>query len=176
MNYIKELNAFRHWLTYNTLSTGAIALWHALISVNNGTGWKKQFTVPNPIIQQYTGLSKKGLMQARTQLVEHGLIRYEAGNRSTAPTYEMISLVEKMSFDATEQVEEPKQNPMKYQNEELNTRTPTPEPHPAPKMNPNVFCNRKVQRNAIKNAEVCHPFNSFSTMRGTVYSSRHEKR
>ncbi|WP_210766329.1 hypothetical protein, partial [Caldifermentibacillus hisashii] len=26
-----------------------------------------------------------------------------------------------------------------------------------------VFCNRKVQRNAIKNAEVCHPFNSFST-------------
>ncbi|WP_326929263.1 DUF421 domain-containing protein, partial [Caldibacillus thermoamylovorans] len=25
-----------------------------------------------------------------------------------------------------------------------------------------VFCNRKVQRNAIKNAEVCHPFNSFS--------------
>ena len=39
-----------------------------------------------------------------------------------------------------------------------------------------VFCNRKVQRNAIKNAEVCHPFNSFSTMRGTVYSSRHEKR
>ncbi|WP_041848359.1 DUF4277 domain-containing protein, partial [Caldibacillus thermoamylovorans] len=24
-----------------------------------------------------------------------------------------------------------------------------------------VFCNRKVQRNAIKNAEVCHPFNSF---------------
>lgn len=39
-----------------------------------------------------------------------------------------------------------------------------------------VFCNRKVQRNAIKNAEICHPFNSFSTMRGTVYSSRHEKR
>jgi len=35
---------------------------------------------------------------------------------------------------------------------------------------------RKVQRNAIKNAEVCHPFYSFSTMRGTVYSSRHEKR
>lgn len=33
-----------------------------------------------------------------------------------------------------------------------------------------VFCNRKVQKNAIKNAEDCHPFNSFLTMHETVYN------
>src|SRR5690606_4359518 len=36
-----------------------------------------------------------------------------------------------------------------------------------------VFCNRKMQNNAIKNAEVCHPISSFLTVRGTVYNSHH---
>jgi DnaD/phage-associated family protein len=106
MNYIKEMNAFKTWLSYNKLSSGAIALWYTLLSLNNGIGWKKQFSVPNHIVEQYAGLSKKGLIQARKQLVDQGLIKYIPGHKRTAaPKYELISLADQFNFSSSAQNE-----------------------------------------------------------------------
>jgi len=50
MNYIKELNAFRNWLLFHDLSSGAILLWQTLMSINNMAGWKTKFNANNTII------------------------------------------------------------------------------------------------------------------------------
>ncbi|WP_217587487.1 DnaD domain-containing protein [Lentibacillus saliphilus] len=93
MNYIKELNAFRDWLLLTDVSTSAIALWHALMMINNSAGWKCRFNAPNSVVQQLTGLSKQGVANARAQLLEHEMIKYEKGKRGKAPVYQMVSLV-----------------------------------------------------------------------------------
>ncbi len=97
MNYIKELNAFRAWKSVHDISTGAIALWYELIGINNMVGWKRQFKAPNTTVEQGTGLSKKGIMNARRELIAFELINYFPGKRGTAPIYEMISIVEKFN-------------------------------------------------------------------------------
>lgn len=94
MNYIKELNAFREFLLENELAAGAISLWHALMSINNKTMWKRRFNGPGAVVGQLAGLSKQGVVDARAKLVEYGLIRYDKGCPGKAPVYEMISLVQ----------------------------------------------------------------------------------
>ena len=96
MNYIKELNAFRDWLLLNELSTSEIALWHALMTINNMTGWQEWFTAPNQTVQRLTGLSKQGLDNTRNGLKTKGLILYEKGKRGQSGKYKMISLVNKL--------------------------------------------------------------------------------
>lgn len=91
MNYIKELNGFRNWLMSNQLPAGTIALWHALMSINNTTGWKRRFSAPNGIVGQLSGLSRQGISNAREQLIDSGLIHCDKGRRGKAPVYEMIS-------------------------------------------------------------------------------------
>lgn len=94
MNYIKEMNAFRELLMVTKLAANAIVLWYTLMSINNLTRWKPAFNSPNLITQQLSGLSKTGVHEARTKLVEHGLIKYEPGEKGRAPIYEMHSLVQ----------------------------------------------------------------------------------
>lgn len=90
MNYIKELNAFQDWLLFNNLPTGANCLWRTLLSINNATGWKKQFNAPNSTVYQLTGLNEDSHELARNQLVDRGLIVYKPGTKKAAPVYEMI--------------------------------------------------------------------------------------
>jgi DnaD/phage-associated family protein len=104
MNYIKELNAFRDWLLVNNLTSSAILLWHTLMTLNNASGWKKQFNAPTPVVQQLTGMSKQSIANARQQLLEHKLIRYEPGKKGTAPIYEMISFIDEST---TQNVDQP---------------------------------------------------------------------
>jgi len=92
VNYIKEVNAFYDWLVYNPLPTGAIALWNALISINNKAGWAEEFTVANLTLQALTGLSRQGLDRARNILVQKGLIEYKKGTSNKAGKYKLISL------------------------------------------------------------------------------------
>ncbi|GIM47594.1 hypothetical protein DNHGIG_31430 [Collibacillus ludicampi] len=80
MNYILELNAFRDWVMINRASTGQIALWYALMSINNQTGWKEWFSAPNQTLQLMTGLSRQGLDKARNGLIQLGLIQYKKGS------------------------------------------------------------------------------------------------
>lgn len=91
MNYIAELNAFYDWLLYNPLPTGAIALWYALMSVNNKANWADEFTVANLVLQGMTGLSRQGLDKARNLLIQKGLIQYKKGTSNQAGKYKMIS-------------------------------------------------------------------------------------
>jgi DnaD/phage-associated family protein len=91
MNYIKELNAFRDWTLINQPSTGQVALWHSLMSVNNMTGWVEWFTVANQTLQLMTGLSRQGLDKARNQLCQKGLVEYKKGVSNQAGRYRVIS-------------------------------------------------------------------------------------
>lgn len=95
MNYMKELNAFRDWLVMNSLPTSAVALWYALMSLNNLARWKKYFNAPSKSVCQQTGLSESGALKARKVLLEHGLIECIYGKRDEAPIFRMISLIDK---------------------------------------------------------------------------------
>lgn len=95
MNYITELNAFYDWLLYNSLPTGAIALWHALMSINNKANWADEFTVANIVLQGMTGLSRQGLDKTRNLLIQKGLIHYKKGTSNQAGKYKMVSLERK---------------------------------------------------------------------------------
>ena len=92
MNYLHELNAFRDWTLLNKPTTSEIVLWYALMSINNMTGWKQQFTVANQTVQLMTGLSKATLDRARNKLIQKGLLKYFPGNTRQAGTYELVSI------------------------------------------------------------------------------------
>lgn len=92
MNYIKQLNAFKDYLAFHNMPSTAILLWHTLMMINNMTGWKRRFSAPTILVQQYGGLSKQRISEARATLVEHGLIHYEPGVKGKAPVYEMVKL------------------------------------------------------------------------------------
>jgi len=93
MDYIRELNAFRNLATINPLPTGQVALWHMLMSINNMTGWKEWFSVPNQTLQTVTGLSRQGLAKARQGLIQCGLLQYRPGRSNKAGYYRMVSLL-----------------------------------------------------------------------------------
>jgi len=92
MNYMKQLNAFKDYLVFHDMPSGGILLWHTLMMINNMAGWKRRFNASGALIQQYGGLSKQRLSEARAALVNGGLIHYEPGARGRAPVYEMVIL------------------------------------------------------------------------------------
>ena len=65
MNYIKQILAFQDLVEIKGLSAGQIALWHALINVNNKCGWIEWFSVASSKLQIGTGLSESGSRKAR---------------------------------------------------------------------------------------------------------------
>ncbi len=50
MNYIIQLNAFYDRLEINPLNSSEIALWNALMSINNKTAWSDKFTVAASVL------------------------------------------------------------------------------------------------------------------------------
>lgn len=92
MNYIREINAFYDLVQVKQLSTGQIALWHALMHINNKCSWAEWFTVPNLTLELISGLSRKGIYNARNTLKQHGLIDFKS-NGTKATSYRMISLL-----------------------------------------------------------------------------------
>lgn len=92
MNYLREIKAFYDWLVFNPLPTGAVALWHALMAINNKVAWAEEFTVANIVLQSMTGLSRQGLDKARNLLKQKGLIEYKKGTGNKAGTYKMNSV------------------------------------------------------------------------------------
>lgn len=94
MNYIREMNAFYDSLEYNPLSSSAVALWHALMHMNNKTRWKSEFRVAGMVLRIKSGLNESSFKRARTELKEKGYIAYEPKRGNQAPVYRMISLIE----------------------------------------------------------------------------------
>ena len=54
MNYIAEIKAFYDLVQVKQLSTGQIALWNALMYINNKCAWIEWFTVPNILLELNT--------------------------------------------------------------------------------------------------------------------------
>ena len=108
MEYISEMRAFNDYLLLNHLPTGSIALWYALMHVNNKVFWKTKFAAPNIVLQQITGLTKTGIFNARNRLKQEGLIDYIPGKRGAAGTYTMYSIsnIMRKSEPSGEQVDE----------------------------------------------------------------------
>lgn len=96
MNYIKELNAFYDWLEINSLSTSEIALWHALMHINNKSGWTEEFTVATSVLCVKTGLADRTIRDARNKLKQKGRIDFRSRKGNKSAIYKMISLVERL--------------------------------------------------------------------------------
>ena len=89
--YIDEIKAFYKKIEENPLSTGRIALWHALMYIDNKTYWAEWFSVANTIIEMYSGLSRTGIQKARNELKKMGFIDFKP-NGTKATLYKITIL------------------------------------------------------------------------------------
>ncbi len=91
MNYIQEILAFQGFAQDHSLSSGQIALWYALMYINNRSQWQEWFTVANKSLESNSGLSRQGILKARNHLKQLGLIDYRS-YRTYATVYKMCPL------------------------------------------------------------------------------------
>ena len=91
MNYLAEIKAFYDLVQIKQLSTGQIALWNALMYINNKCGWNEWFTVANLTLQLTTGLSRAGINKNRNVLKQLGLIDFKP-NTTKATSYKIITM------------------------------------------------------------------------------------
>ena len=91
MNYIAEIKAFYDLVQVKQLSTGQIALWNALMYINNKCAWIEWFTVPNILLELNTGMSRSGVLKARNSLKQLGLIDFKT-NGTKATNYKMNTI------------------------------------------------------------------------------------
>ncbi|MDD9147849.1 DnaD domain protein [Sporolactobacillus sp. CQH2019] len=92
MNYIKLINAFYDRLETSQLSTSAIALWHALASVNNKAGWLREFAVAVSVLCIKTGLSERTISNARNELKTKGFIDFKSRKGNKSAVYQLFDL------------------------------------------------------------------------------------
>lgn len=90
MKYISEINTFYDWLELNELSTSAVALWYALMHINNKAAWVETFTVAESVLSVKTGLSGRGVRNARNELKQKGRIDFRSRAGGRAPVYTII--------------------------------------------------------------------------------------
>lgn len=92
MNYIQQLNAFYDQLMYNPLTSKSQAIYLAILHLNNKCGWKKEFTIANPMLQALCDISKSELHKQRNILIQAELITYKKGKKGQAGTYQIKRL------------------------------------------------------------------------------------
>lgn len=93
MNYIREINAFYDWLETNTISDSAISLWHALMHINNKSGWKTEFAVAISTLETKTGLKKDAVIRARNRLQQVGRITFKSRNGQQSAIYTIVPFI-----------------------------------------------------------------------------------
>ncbi|EPF4343653.1 DnaD domain protein [Enterococcus faecium] len=92
MDYIRQILAFDDYLMYNQgLSSGQIALWRALMSINNKARWSEWFTASNQTLETLSGLSRQGINKNRNILKQLGLIDFRSNGRK-ATSYHICKL------------------------------------------------------------------------------------
>ena len=85
MNYIALINSFWDSATTNPLSTGQVSLYFALLHVCNRSNWTEWFQAPNQVLSVLTGMSRSGILKARNELKQRGLIDFrERGTKATS--------------------------------------------------------------------------------------------
>lgn len=75
------------------LSTGQIALWYALMYINNKCAWAEWFTVPNNTLELYTSLSRQGIIKCRNVLKQCGVIDFKS-NGTKAASYRLLTMLD----------------------------------------------------------------------------------
>lgn len=103
INYLKQIQAFNDYLLYQTkLSSGQIALWHALMQINNKCAWIEWFTAANQTIESLSGLSRAGISKNRNALKQLGLIDFKS-NGKKATSYKVCVLYTSNSTQESKQ-------------------------------------------------------------------------
>ena len=77
----------------NPMSSGQIALWHAIVRIANKSRWPDWFTIAGITLVQLSGLSHAGVKKARNELKQRGLIDFRA-NGTKATSYHLIDISE----------------------------------------------------------------------------------
>ncbi len=93
MNYLSELKAFYDRLEINPLPSPAIALWHALMSIANKTGWQQEFTAAVSVLMLKSGLNAQAIKRARNRLEQDGYITWRSRGGNQSAIYHINSLV-----------------------------------------------------------------------------------
>lgn len=91
MNIYLLLREFYIRQSVNPLSTGQIAMWHALVYQCNQLGWPSEFNMPNRTLETLTGLSRAGISKSRNVLKQSGLIDFKS-NGTKASTYRVVDI------------------------------------------------------------------------------------
>lgn len=103
MNYLTIINAFWDWATTNPLSTGQVSLYFALLHVCNKSNWTEWFQAPNQVLSVLTGLSRSGILKARNELKQKGLIDFkERGTKATLYKLIIANSKQKSTQDSTQ--------------------------------------------------------------------------
>ena len=90
MNYIIEINSFYDWLETNRLSKSAIALWYALMHINNKANWIESFEVAISTLEFKTGFKRSELFEARNILQQKGRITWYSKGGNLCASYKII--------------------------------------------------------------------------------------
>lgn len=93
MNYIQEINEFYDWLELHNLSKTAIALWYALMHMNNKARWAASFTVSMRTLEMKTGIKASELFKARTELTQLQRIRWKERGGCQCASYQVIPFI-----------------------------------------------------------------------------------
>lgn len=87
-----------------SLSTGQIALWYALMYINNKCAWAEWFTVPNNTLELYTSLSRQGIIKCRNVLKQCGVIDFKS-NGTKAASYKLITMLDSVQVSCQDSVQ-----------------------------------------------------------------------
>lgn len=103
MNYISAINSFWDSATTNPLSTGQVSLYFALLHINNRSNWIEWFSASNQVLSVLTGLSKSGILKARNELKQRGLLEFkERGTKATLYRITMVNSTRDSVQDSTQ--------------------------------------------------------------------------
>lgn len=103
MNYLTIINAFWDLAMTNPLSTGQVSLYFALLHVCNKSNWTEWFQAPNQVLSVLTGLSRSGILKARNELKQKGLIDFkERGTKATLYKLIIANSKQKSTQDSTQ--------------------------------------------------------------------------
>lgn len=97
MNYLKQVLAFYDLQIINPLSSGQVALWHALMAINNKCSWIERFTVANQTLEAYAGLSQSAIYKNRNVLKQKGYIDFKTNGANRATEYQVLVLYDDAS-------------------------------------------------------------------------------
>lgn len=107
MNYIAELNAFHAKMRRTPLSRDAQLLWFKLMDFANKLRWPDTFRVDNRRLMEMANMgSKHTLIAARNELVDAGILAFDAGTKGKPSVYHLRSVAE-MEGPQLPDIEEP---------------------------------------------------------------------